>query len=104
MEMVSWRASISINQLMINLRIQGYNIIQKLKMAARMTKRLQKQFEAIQKNSDLKASLPTNDLKLWHVEFQGAKNTIYDGENFKLQLRFNNDYVTVSSSIAYLVP
>ena len=36
-------------------------------MAARMTKRLQKEFEAIQKNAELKASLPTNDLKLWHV-------------------------------------
>ncbi len=47
-------------------------------MAARMTKRLQKEFESIQKtNSDMKVSLPTNDLTLWHVEFQGAKGTLY---------------------------
>lgn len=63
-------------------------------MAARMTKRLQKEFESIQKNNpDMKVSLPTNDLTLWHVEFLGAKGTLYEGEHFTLQLRFNNDYV-----------
>ena len=67
-------------------------------MAARMTKRLQKEFEAIQKNADLKANLPTNDLKLWHVEFEGAKNTIYEGEHFRLQLRFNHDYVNSANN------
>jgi ubiquitin-protein ligase len=41
----------------------------------------------------MKVSLPTNDLSLWHVEFSGAKGTLYEGENFTLQLRFNNDYV-----------
>ncbi len=59
-----------------------------------MTKRLQKEFESIQKtNTDMKVSLPSNDLSLWHVEFQGAKGTLYEGEYFTLQLRFNNDYV-----------
>lgn len=59
-----------------------------------MTKRLQKEYESIQKtNSDLKVTLPTNDLSLWHVEFQGANGTLYEGEHFTLQLRFNNDYV-----------
>lgn len=47
-------------------------------MAARMTKRLQKEFESIQKNNpEVKAILPTNDLKLWHIEFLGAKSTLY---------------------------
>ena len=41
----------------------------------------------------MKASLPTNDLKLWHVQFLGATNTLYDGESFRLQLRFNSEYV-----------
>ena len=59
-------------------------------MANRMTKRLQKEFESIQKNGEVKALLPTNDLKLWHVDFQGANETLYSGENFRLQLRFNN--------------
>ncbi len=50
------------------------------RMAGRMTKRLQKEFEAIQKtNLDLKASLPTEDLKHWNINFNGAKGTLYEG-------------------------
>jgi len=41
----------------------------------------------------MKVSLPNNDLTLWHVDFEGAKGTLYEGEHFTLQLRFNNDYV-----------
>jgi ubiquitin-protein ligase len=47
-------------------------------MAQRMSKRLQKEYEAIQKsNQDLKVLLPNNDLSLWHVNFLGAKGTLY---------------------------
>ena len=63
-------------------------------MAQRMSKRLQKEFEAIQKNThEMKVLLPNNDLTLWHVSFLGAKGTLYEGENFCLQLRFTNEYV-----------
>ena len=49
-------------------------------MAQRMSKRLQKEFEAIQKNNqEMKVSLPNNDLTLWHVNFPGAKGTLYEG-------------------------
>jgi len=27
----------------------------------------------------MKVSLPTNDLTLWHVDFGGAKGTLYEG-------------------------
>lgn len=64
-------------------------------MALRMAKRLQKEYESIHKNNiELKVLLPNNDLSLWHVTFAGAKTTLYEGENFVLQLRFNNEYVT----------
>ena len=47
-------------------------------MAGRMSKRLQKEFEAIQKNTqDMKVNLPNNDLTLWHGNVNGAKGTIY---------------------------
>ncbi len=66
-------------------------------MAQRMSKRLQKEYEAIQKNNqEMKVQLPNNDLSLWHVNFLGAKGTLYEGENFTLQLRFNNEYVFLS--------
>lgn len=45
----------------------------------------------------MKVVLPNNDLTLWHVNFQGAKGTLYEGENFVIQLRFTNDYVPFSS-------
>ena len=64
-----------------------------------MSKRLQKEFEGIQKNTqDMKVSLPNNDLTLWHVNFPGAKGTLYEGEQFCLQLRFNNDYVLLPTN------
>jgi ubiquitin-protein ligase len=68
-------------------------------MAQRMSKRLQKEYEAIQKNThEMKVLLPNNDLSFWHVNLPGAKGTLYEGENFTLQLRFTNEYVDVSLS------
>jgi len=65
-------------------------------MAQRMSKRLQKEFEQIQKNNlEMKANLPNNDLTLWNLSFMGAKGTLYEGESFVLQLRFSNDYVSI---------
>lgn len=43
----------------------------------------------------MKATLPNNDLALWHLSFMGAKGTLYEGESFVLQLRFSNDYVAL---------
>jgi ubiquitin-conjugating enzyme E2 W len=37
--------------------------------------------------------LPTNDLRLWHVDFRGAKATVYEGESFRLQFVFSQEYV-----------
>lgn len=50
-----------------------------------MAKRLTKDLESIQKNykDTFNVELPSNDLKLWHVSFQGAAGTIYDNEKFK---------------------
>lgn len=54
-------------------------------MESRMTKRLTKDLESIQKNYKdvFQVELPTNDIKLWHVSFEGALSTIYAGEKFK---------------------
>lgn len=47
-------------------------------MAQRMSKRLQKEYEGIQKNThEMKVQLPNNDLSFWHVNFPGAKGTLY---------------------------
>lgn len=50
-----------------------------------MAKRLTKDLESIQKNykDTFTVELPSNDLKLWHVSFQGAVGTIFDNEKYK---------------------
>lgn len=50
-----------------------------------MTKRLQKDLEAMQKNykETFNVTLPTNDLKLWHIEFTLPKESIFAGERYK---------------------
>ncbi len=59
-------------------------------MESRMAKRLTKDLESIQKNYKdvFQVELPTNDIKLWHVSFDGALSTIYTGERFKLNFDF----------------
>ena len=46
-----------------------------------MVKRLNKDLEAIKKNysDQFNVALPTNDIRLWHVDFKGAEGTIYTG-------------------------
>ena len=55
------------------------------KMEARMTKRLQKDLEAMQKNykDQFKVTLPTNDLKLWYIDFSLPMETVYKGETYR---------------------
>lgn len=54
-------------------------------MESRMTKRLQKDLETIQKNykESFIVELPNNDLKIWFIYFTGPKTTVYEGEQFK---------------------
>jgi ubiquitin-protein ligase len=49
-------------------------------MQSRMAKRLQKEYESIQKNNEtFVVQLVNNDLRIWLVTFEGAKNTIFAG-------------------------
>lgn len=60
----------------------------------RMVKRLQKELEFMQKNPDVfRVMLPNNDLRVWLVDFRGAKGTVYEGEGYRLQFVFSQEYV-----------
>jgi ubiquitin-protein ligase len=54
-------------------------------MESRMSKRLTKDLEAIQKHhkDTFIVEMPTKDIKLWHVKFKGAPKTLYAGEEYK---------------------
>ena len=69
-----------------------------------MTKRLTKDLESIQKNYKdvFQVELPTNDIKLWHVIFEGALSTIYSNEKFKLQFKFSADYPIESPEVIFI--
>eukprot|EP00825_Cyclidium_porcatum_P048250 TRINITY_DN8050_c0_g1_i1.p1 TRINITY_DN8050_c0_g1~~TRINITY_DN8050_c0_g1_i1.p1 ORF type:complete len:171 (-),score=32.32 TRINITY_DN8050_c0_g1_i1:451-963(-) len=86
------------------IRTQKKNIYNKLEMEARMTKRLQKDLEAMQKNykEQFVVTLPNNDLKTWHIAFKGAKGTLYDGEQFKLQFKFSPEYPIESPEVIFV--
>ena len=34
------------------------------------------------------------DPRIWYVSFKGAENTLYANENFTLQFKFSNEYVS----------
>ncbi len=54
-------------------------------MEQRMTKRLQKDLEAMQKNykDQFKVTLPNNDLKLWYIDFKCPETSIYKNEDYR---------------------
>jgi len=61
-------------------------------MESRMSKRLTKDLESIQKNyKDIfTVALPNGDLKMWHISFQGATGSVYAGEKFRYFYSTNN--------------
>eukprot|EP00330_Aristerostoma_sp_ATCC50986_P011324 CAMPEP_0114587386 /NCGR_PEP_ID=MMETSP0125-20121206/10351_1 /TAXON_ID=485358 ORGANISM="Aristerostoma sp., Strain ATCC 50986" /NCGR_SAMPLE_ID=MMETSP0125 /ASSEMBLY_ACC=CAM_ASM_000245 /LENGTH=146 /DNA_ID=CAMNT_0001783255 /DNA_START=63 /DNA_END=503 /DNA_ORIENTATION=+ len=69
-----------------------------------MSKRLTKDLESIQKNYKevFDVSLPNGDLKLWHIKFTGAKETIFSGEKFTLQFKFGPDYPIEAPEVLFL--
>lgn len=70
----------------------------------RMVKRLQKELEFMQKNTEVfRVHLPNNDLRLWFVDFVGAKSTVYEGEPYRLQFIFSQEYVSYCLNTAHRV-
>ncbi|KAL7566461.1 hypothetical protein ACA910_000938 [Epithemia clementina (nom. ined.)] len=52
---------------------------------------------------NLKVTVGKN-LRVWIVTMKGAKNTIYEGETFKLRIAFPAQYPTVPPSVYFLPP
>ena len=42
------------------------------------------------------------NIRVWIITIKGAKNSIYDGETFKLRVSFPDDYPTVPPSVYFL--
>lgn len=65
--------------------------------------RIQKELKEFLKSppSNLSVKVGTN-LRLWIVTMEGAKNTIYEGETFKLRISFPAQYPMVPPSVYFL--
>lgn len=62
--------------------------------ATRCLKRLEKELEDLKKYEEIfKVQTDEKNSYLWKISFKGAENTIYAGEAFTLQFKFNNEYV-----------
>jgi ubiquitin-conjugating enzyme E2 W len=45
-----------------------------------------------------------SNIRIWIIQMVGAKNTIYEGEVYKLRVQFPKDYPTVPPSVYFLQP
>ena len=71
----------------------------------RMTKRCQRDLQMIIKHDSdtFCAELVNGNLDHWNVSFTGAKETVYDGEFFKLRFKFTSQYVNMGCYFYTLV-
>jgi ubiquitin-protein ligase len=68
----------------------------------RANRRILKEFERFSNESDGFSVEAVSD-KEWHVKFTGAFETIYDGEEFTLRVRFGNDYPIESPEVSWFI-
>eukprot|EP00347_Sterkiella_histriomuscorum_P010385 403376505 len=73
-------------------------------MQARCLGRLKKEAEDINKNFGgvLELDVKDDSWMLWHVRFQGAEGSVYQGETFTLQFRFNSEYPIDSPEVIFV--
>ncbi len=65
--------------------------------------RIQKELKAFLKSPPDNLSVQVgSNIRLWIVTIVGAKDTIYEGEVFKLRIEFPKDYPTVPPSVYFL--
>ena len=61
--------------------------------ASRCLRRLQKERKDLDKVSSLKYELDEKNPYIMKLFFSGAEDTLYTGEDFTLQFKFNEEYV-----------
>ena len=73
-------------------------------MQARCSARLKKEAEDIQKNyaGVLELNVLDDTMMKWHIKFQGAEGSIYAGEPYTLQFKFNNEYPIDSPEVIFV--
>ena len=57
--------------------------------------RLNKELADLKTFNIFTVKVDDNNPRLWFISFKGAENTLYAGENFTLQFKFSNEYVSI---------
>ncbi|KYQ92043.1 Rab GTPase [Tieghemostelium lacteum] len=71
--------------------------------SGRYAKRLQKELQEIQKSPPHGIMIEeANNLDRWVVQITGTENTLYNGEKFRLQFRFNSEYPLESPEVMFI--
>jgi len=68
-----------------------------------VVKRLQKELIQIQSTGSFEVELVKDNIFEWHVTIEGAKDSFYEGEKFKLRFKFDAKYPTEPPEVSFLV-
>ena len=73
-------------------------------MQARCSARLKKEAEDINKNYQgvLELDIKNDNWSLWHLKFKGAEGSVYAGEPYTLQFKFNSEYPIDSPEVVFI--
>jgi ubiquitin-conjugating enzyme E2 W len=73
-------------------------------MQARALGRLKKEADDINNNYGgiLDLNVLDDSMMKWHIKFTGAEGTVYAGETYTLQFKFNADYPIDSPEVIFV--
>ncbi len=73
-----------------------------MSLTGRSLARVKKEIEKFESSSAVGLKVVQDDV--WHITITGAEGTVYSGEQYVLQVRFNNDYPMDSPEVVFLTP
>ncbi len=73
-------------------------------MQARCSARLKKEADDIVKNyaGVLELNILDDSMMVWHLKFKGAEGSVYVGEDYTLQFKFNSEYPIDSPEVIFV--
>ena len=73
-------------------------------MQGKRLNRLNKELADLKTFKAFTVKVDDNNPRIWYVSFKGAENTLYANEDFTLQFKFSNEYVSLNYIIKYIQP
>ena len=61
--------------------------------SAVLSNRLRCELKDLRENNKFHVTIDDDNSKIWYVSFKGAKDTLYENEDFKLKFEFGDNYV-----------